>query len=199
MRGGFAGARTKEIAMEAGINEALIYRHFSSKEELFEAAVIEPLEHWMSNYHHIGGLVAKTTEPETQLELMTGTLTEYLAQINAILPLLGIALFGNHEHGREFYVKRMVPMINRWAELTRKSLAKDTRGARLDPYFLSRAGLGLSFFLTADARFRGVKIDEPQLARQIAQLMLPMFERKDVDDSPAYDAKANNRKARKLA
>ena len=41
---GLGGARTRDIAAEAGVNEALLYRHFASKEELFEAAVVEPLQ-----------------------------------------------------------------------------------------------------------------------------------------------------------
>ena len=34
---GFNGATTKDIAAEAGVSEALLYRHFPSKEELHEA------------------------------------------------------------------------------------------------------------------------------------------------------------------
>src|SRR5207344_2664777 len=40
---GYAGARTKDIAERAGITEAVIYRHFASKEELFEEAILSPL------------------------------------------------------------------------------------------------------------------------------------------------------------
>jgi TetR/AcrR family transcriptional regulator len=36
---GFAGTRTKEIARSAGISEALIFRHFKSKEELYNEAL----------------------------------------------------------------------------------------------------------------------------------------------------------------
>lgn len=41
---GFAATRTRDIASEAGINEAMIYRHFPSKEELFEASVLGSID-----------------------------------------------------------------------------------------------------------------------------------------------------------
>ena len=41
--GDLGSTTTKMIAQEAGINEAVLYRHFSSKEEIFYASVVEPL------------------------------------------------------------------------------------------------------------------------------------------------------------
>ncbi|HZG32693.1 MAG TPA: helix-turn-helix domain-containing protein, partial [Sphingopyxis sp.] len=69
IRSGYAGARTKDIAIEAQINEALIYRHFASKEELFDAAVIEPLESWLETYNHAGRQVATAADTGTQRQL----------------------------------------------------------------------------------------------------------------------------------
>ncbi len=45
-RKGYSGARTKEIAQEAGISETLVFRHFDTKENLYQQA----LEHLYS--HH---------------------------------------------------------------------------------------------------------------------------------------------------
>jgi AcrR family transcriptional regulator len=39
---GYAGASTREIALAAGVREALIFRHFGTKSGLFRAAVTEP-------------------------------------------------------------------------------------------------------------------------------------------------------------
>lgn len=41
---GLSGARSKELADRAGITEAFLYRHFSSKEEIYEEAVEQPAE-----------------------------------------------------------------------------------------------------------------------------------------------------------
>src|SRR5438105_15817499 len=45
---GFAGARTRRIAEEAGITEALLYRFFPSKRAIYEAAVVQPLEDFVA-------------------------------------------------------------------------------------------------------------------------------------------------------
>lgn len=45
-RKGYSGARTKEIAREAGISETLVFRHFATKKNLYRQA----LEHLFS--HH---------------------------------------------------------------------------------------------------------------------------------------------------
>jgi AcrR family transcriptional regulator len=39
---GYAGASTREIAEQAGVREALIFRHFGTKAGLFRAAVVDP-------------------------------------------------------------------------------------------------------------------------------------------------------------
>ena len=41
---GFSGTRTREIARRAGISEALIFRHFRSKEQLYNEALKSTLE-----------------------------------------------------------------------------------------------------------------------------------------------------------
>lgn len=45
-RAGFSGARTKEIAKAAGISETLIFRHFDSKEDLYQ----QSLQHMFSGH-----------------------------------------------------------------------------------------------------------------------------------------------------
>lgn len=47
---GYAGASTREIATAAGVNEALIFRHFGNKVGLFRAAVADPFRELIDEF-----------------------------------------------------------------------------------------------------------------------------------------------------
>lgn len=47
---GFGGATTIAIANAADVSETVLFRHFPTKERLFEAAVIEPFEEYVARY-----------------------------------------------------------------------------------------------------------------------------------------------------
>jgi AcrR family transcriptional regulator len=47
---GFAGTTTREIASRAGVSETLLFRHFSSKQTLFEVAVVAPFDEYLERY-----------------------------------------------------------------------------------------------------------------------------------------------------
>ncbi|MDT7643576.1 MAG: hypothetical protein QOC67_687, partial [Pseudonocardiales bacterium] len=47
---GYAGATTRDVALEAGVTEATIYRQFGTKAALFDAAVVEPYQRFMTEF-----------------------------------------------------------------------------------------------------------------------------------------------------
>jgi AcrR family transcriptional regulator len=47
---GYAGATTRDIAARAGVSGTLLFRHFGDKERLFRAAVIEPIDQFLTDY-----------------------------------------------------------------------------------------------------------------------------------------------------
>lgn len=47
---GYTGATTKQIATRAGVTEALIFRHFGSKAELVDEAVLDTFEQFVSSF-----------------------------------------------------------------------------------------------------------------------------------------------------
>jgi AcrR family transcriptional regulator len=47
---GYAGTSTRQIAQHAGVHESLFYRHFRTKANLFDAAVVEPIREFVTRY-----------------------------------------------------------------------------------------------------------------------------------------------------
>jgi AcrR family transcriptional regulator len=47
---GFSGATTKAISERAGVSETLLFRHYGDKAQLFEAAVIQPIQGFLRTY-----------------------------------------------------------------------------------------------------------------------------------------------------
>lgn len=52
---GYAGVTTRDVALEAGVTEATIYRQFGTKAGLFDAAVVAPYQRFMSNFTEAWG------------------------------------------------------------------------------------------------------------------------------------------------
>lgn len=47
---GYAGASTRDIALKAGVSEALLFRHFGTKAKLFERAILDPINDFIHEY-----------------------------------------------------------------------------------------------------------------------------------------------------
>jgi AcrR family transcriptional regulator len=47
---GYAGTSTRQIAQHAGVHESLFYRHFRTKANLFDAAVVEPIREFVAGF-----------------------------------------------------------------------------------------------------------------------------------------------------
>jgi AcrR family transcriptional regulator len=47
---GYAGASTRDIAVKAGVSEALLFRHFGTKAKLFERAILDPINEFIHDY-----------------------------------------------------------------------------------------------------------------------------------------------------
>ena len=57
-RNGFKGTKTREIAAEAGVNEALLFRHFPTKDDLYAALLQEKADR-----NRTGSILASLEQP----------------------------------------------------------------------------------------------------------------------------------------
>lgn len=84
-RHGFRGTTTKEIAREAGVSEAMVFRHFATKEELYRAI--------LDNKACVGGMM----DPH---ELLSEPIAR--KDDRAVFEELAMAMMCHHEEDLEF-------------------------------------------------------------------------------------------------
>ncbi len=173
VRSGLAGARTRDLAAEAGVNEALLYRHFGSKEELYEAAVAAPLE------AAVAELVALSGQPPEQFD-QTGAemhertrrfFHELLGVMEEISPLLGVMLFGDAETAKTYYRQRIDPTLERIRDVVVANYPAWSH-REFDPRTVVDMAFGLAWFAAASAQLTGRPLDRDATAEQVTSVFL---------------------------
>lgn len=176
---GYSGARVKAIADEANTHEAIIYKHFSSKQELFEAAIVDPIDYYIHNHEHISPTLATEVTADDRRRLLKAAAIRYLKELYPILPLLSAALSRSENENSDFYSRRISPLIAYWAQWNRSSFPPGTRGAQMDSEFLIKIAVGGGIFLIFDAIFVGNSPDFETLGANIADWILPLYDKVD--------------------
>ncbi|HEX7852286.1 MAG TPA: helix-turn-helix domain-containing protein [Sphingobium sp.] len=172
IRANFAGARTREIAEAAGVNQATLFKHFPTKEVLFEEAVMRPLIEAMQGMHGRVEVYEAAGTPDELSELARQSTINHIEDMERILPLLTTALFSDMEAGRQLFQQRLEPLIRQRGEVLRP-LAK----SGLDPEFLGLASFGLMFAVALQRCFTGRTDDLSTTAIQFNRLYTSGFAR----------------------
>lgn len=135
LRKGYAGTRTRDITLEAGINHALLNYYFRSKQKLFEAIMQEKIVKFLGNL--IPLVNDETTSPEQKIQLIVENYIEMLQQ-NPDLPIFVLSELqkGNFE---------AIPIVNVVKDISNSSFFRQVAVARPDinpaHFFLTMVGM----------------------------------------------------------
>lgn len=170
---GFDGARTRDLAAAAGVNEALLYRHFGSKEDLFEAAVAAPLE------EAVGKLVELSGDPPEAFDTSGAVMSErtyqflydLLGVMDEIGPLLGVMLFGQADRASDYFRKRIDPSLQEIERVVEANLSA-WRHKDFDVDLLVRSTVGMTWFLSTADRLCGQTRDRAAAAKSLTSMLL---------------------------
>lgn len=176
-RSNLQGARTRDIAKAAEVNQATLFEHFESKEALFHEAVVLPLMDAMRGMQ----VRAQAYEAAHSFEEMQA-IAQQSAQRNfenmgEIFPLLTAALFSDLELGRKLYTEQILPILKQRAQ-TLGPVIKEG----LDPEFVELAHFGIFFALAMDQSLRGKRRDPKKMARQITKFAMTGFAKEPARD-----------------
>lgn len=169
---GLAGTRTRDLAEAAGVNEALIYQHFGSKQELFDESILRPLE------SAVTALVERAGTPPVQFDISAAVMREstrafiadLLRVMDNISPLLGAALFGGATSPSVYFEQRLAPLIRMVEDVVGANLNSWTH-REFDPRLTVRMTFGTAWIYSLEARAAGGEIDREKLAADITSVL----------------------------
>lgn len=165
-RSGLKGARTRELAQAAGINQATLFEHFKSKEELFIAAVLEPMQQLMEGARERAESYASASSAEDLMPMLQTGIAQHLHSMVANYPLLIQALFSEPSLGETLYRQHIEPMLQARANIMRDFIAPG-----IDAELVQIASFGMFFALAMDQAMTGKQRDLDRVAQQFSTLI----------------------------
>ena len=173
-RKGYDGATTRQIAEEAGINEALLFRHFSSKEKLYWTMIEEVCQprgrrQRIQNLLDAGG---------TDFEVFQGIARDILARTprdRQLTRLLWFTALENHELSARFFRTFIADYYEAFASYIRRRIRLGVF-RKADPLVAARGFLGMvAYHFLIQEFFSGEqyqKFDSEEVADTLAGIWL---------------------------
>lgn len=177
---GFSGTTTKEIARAAGVSEAMVFRHFATKSELYEAILSDKACHdgvrfpWDEN-----PVLLAAIESEDDFAVFYNIALNALTKQQSdegFMRLLFYSALEEHELAERFFdefVARLYVFIGGYIEKRQK------RGAmrKINPRIVVRAFLGMLIHhsinnILWDKNRRILNITNEEAAKNFAEILL---------------------------
>ncbi|HET9772736.1 MAG TPA: TetR/AcrR family transcriptional regulator [Acidimicrobiia bacterium] len=166
---GLAGAKTREIAQAANVTETILYRHFASKLEIFEAAVLQPVEQLATDLSRLTAAFSGIG-PEERLERSIEVQGEIRRVVQEITPLLGLALFAQREAGGEFYRERLAPLFDLAADAISRAMAPRQQQI-VEPRVLLLALVGMYLGVSLETVFGEERVDPNRVTEELTYVV----------------------------
>jgi len=144
------GARTRDIARAAEVNQATIFEHFESKEALFQEAVVAPLIDAMRGMHTRAEIYESAETPDDLARLASESGLRHVSDTVDVFPLLVSALFSDPELGQELYREHIVPLLK-----ARGRILEGVSREGLDLEFVGLLIFGMQLSIALDRHFDG--------------------------------------------
>ncbi len=183
-RQGYEGTTTRQIAQRARVNEAIIFRHFPSKEELYWAVI----ENQCQRRGARASLETRLATGGSDREVLTAIGEELLDRDITLSRLLLFSALENHELSNRFFRSYVAQYLDVLAEYVRRG-TEEGRFRAVDPTLAARGFLGMLVYHYQIQELFGGKLmrnfDSREVSRTLADIWLTGMEaNRDVTQAP---------------
>lgn len=138
---GYKGTTTREISHKAKVNEAIIFRHFPKKEDLYWAVIEEQCR--VGRSRTSGELQKRFEEQGEDLRrLLSSLAAEILQRDTRLTRLLLYSALENHKLSQRFFRTYVATYYDVFAQYLRRRMEKGEL-RKMDPAMASRGFLGM--------------------------------------------------------
>ena len=172
-RQGFKGTTTKEIAAKAGVTEALIFRHFPSKEDLYWAVIEAKIQDNSPRERMQARLAAQGTDAEILCGLAVDIL-ERRSKDQTLSRLLLYSALENHTLSHRFFRAFVSGYYGVLAEYIERR-ARDGTFRPVDPVVAARGFLGMIIYHSWVQELFGGKRYEKLSVQQVSRTLVDVW------------------------
>jgi AcrR family transcriptional regulator len=170
-RQGYEGTTTRQIAQRASVNEAIIFRHFPSKEDLYWAVI----ENQCRIRRGRAGLETRLAAGGSDREVLGAIAEELLTRDVTLSRLLLFTALENHELSHRFFRTHVAQYLEMLAEYVRRGIEQG-RFRAVDPMLAARGFLGmLVYHFQIQELFGGKRVqdyDPREVSRTLVDIWL---------------------------
>jgi AcrR family transcriptional regulator len=170
---GYEGTKTSQIAREAGVNEAIIFRHFTNKEELYWAV----LENSCSSvvYDQLKTLASGDHDPEEDLIAIGSKVLEKVSSNPNLMRLLFFAALENHKLSHRFFRLYTANRLEELAEYIRTQVKHGLLRDDVDPVLAARNFIGSLIYHVQIQELFGGKNVHPYHPRLVVESFVKIW------------------------
>jgi AcrR family transcriptional regulator len=170
---GFRGTTTRAIAETAGVNEALIFRHFPSKEELYWSVIERKLTTAAARERMKDELEAGGSDIEV-LTRVARQVLERRAKDQTLSRLLLFSALEKHELSERFFRNYVADYFEVLAAFVRRGI-EDGRFREVDPLLAARGFLGMVIYHSWIQELYGGKAMQDFDAGEVSRIMADVW------------------------
>ncbi|HLQ77900.1 MAG TPA: TetR/AcrR family transcriptional regulator [Terriglobia bacterium] len=139
-KNGFRGTTTRDLAAHAEVNEAIIFRHFNTKQELYRAILEQKVSQGMDSRWEEARQLAESGDDQKFLELFGHQFLARHEEDSTFMRLLIFSALEGHELS-EMFLRSLAGRDPLGAYMQRRMDAGAFR--KMDPHLAARAFLGM--------------------------------------------------------